>query len=189
MPDFLLLTHRHEDVRPADQDHQWDAYLARLRAAGSLQGGSAIGDGICVRKDGEAPAITDHLTGFIRVGADDLDGACALLAGHPVFEAGGTVEIRALPRTGTRREETMREDLHFEKRSFGEISFHDCAMGGGRFDDVDLSQARFTNVNLRGARFVDVDLSGVAIDDANIDGLTILGHDIQALIRAEIARR
>jgi hypothetical protein len=38
------------------------------------------------------------------------------------------------------------------------------------------------------AKFANVDLSAVAIDDANIDGLKIFGHDIQALIRAELRR-
>jgi hypothetical protein len=33
------------------------------------------------------------------VNADSLDRAKSLLVGNPVFEAGGTVEIRELPRT------------------------------------------------------------------------------------------
>ncbi len=40
-----------------------------------------------------------------------------------------------------------------------------------------------------GSRLSDVNLRGVTIDDANIAGRTIFGHDIQALIRAELARR
>jgi hypothetical protein len=48
---------------------------------------------------GAAPAITGHVVGFIRVGADSLDHARTLLVGNPAFEAGGTVEIRELVRT------------------------------------------------------------------------------------------
>jgi hypothetical protein len=33
------------------------------------------------------------------VNANDLEQAKSLLVGNPVFEAGGTVEIRELPRT------------------------------------------------------------------------------------------
>jgi hypothetical protein len=44
--------------------------------------------------------VTEHLAGYIRVTADSLDAARSLLAGNPHFEAGGTVEIRELPRTG-----------------------------------------------------------------------------------------
>jgi len=42
-------------------------------------------------------ALTAHLSGFIRIAASSLDDALKLLAGNPVFEAGGTVEIRELP--------------------------------------------------------------------------------------------
>ena len=95
MPDYLLLMH---DDCSAD-DAGWEPYLTALRQRGVFQGGSAIGDGECLRKHGRAPALTAHLSGFIRVSADSLDQAKALLPGNPVFEAGGTVEIRALPRT------------------------------------------------------------------------------------------
>lgn len=43
--------------------------------------------------------MTAQVTGFIRVKADDLDQAKALLVGNPIFEGGGTVEIRELPRS------------------------------------------------------------------------------------------
>lgn len=52
----------------------------------------------CVRKNGTVPHISAHLTGFIRVEADRLEQAKCSLIGNPVFEAGGMVEIRELPR-------------------------------------------------------------------------------------------
>jgi len=99
MPDYLLLMHA--DVPPGnnERDDDWDAYISGLQASGHFQGGSAIGEGICARKSGAAPAVTAHLSGFIRISANSLNDARALLAGNPVFEAGGTVEIRELPRT------------------------------------------------------------------------------------------
>ena len=60
--------------------------------------GSAIGEGPCLRKAGAAPGVTAHLAGFIRVNADSLAAAKPLLPGNPVYEAGGTVEIRELQR-------------------------------------------------------------------------------------------
>ncbi len=100
MPDFLLLMHD-DGGDPASGDADpWAPYLAGLRASGRLQGGSAIGAGICLRKTGTAPPISRHLTGFIRVSASDVQDAQTLLPGNPVFEAGGTVEIRELPVTG-----------------------------------------------------------------------------------------
>ncbi len=103
--DYLLLMHDDaardaEGDAPEDSGATWEDYFARLRALGRFEGGSAIGPGVCVRKSGAAPPVTAYLSGFIRVTADSLDHARALVAGNPVFEAGGTVEIRKLPRTG-----------------------------------------------------------------------------------------
>ena len=98
MPDYLFLMH--DAVPDGDDDgDEWEAYVRQLQASGNFQGGSAIGDGICIRKSGVAPAITAHLSGYIRVSARDLQHAETLLNGNPVFERGGTVEIRELPRT------------------------------------------------------------------------------------------
>ena len=96
MRDFIFLMH---DDAPGDGGLDWDPYLSRLREAGVFQGGSAIGEGACVRKSGAAPEPTAHISGFVRVSARDFEHARALLAGNPVFEAGGTVEIRELPLT------------------------------------------------------------------------------------------
>jgi hypothetical protein len=95
MAEYIFLMH---DDAEADLN-AWQPYLGELRRRGLFEGGSAIGDGICVRKNGVIPSITTHLTGYIRVNADNLDQAKSLLDGNPVFEAGGTVEIRELPRT------------------------------------------------------------------------------------------
>ena len=92
MADYILLMH---DDAPGGLD--WDPYLSKLREAGVFQGGSSIGEGSCARKSGEPPAPTAHITGFIRVTAPDFAHAKGLLAGNPVYEAGGTVEIRELP--------------------------------------------------------------------------------------------
>jgi hypothetical protein len=93
MPDYIFLMH---DDGNAD-DSAWAPYLQRLQQGGHFQGGSAIGHGVCLRKSGTPPPLTAHLAGFIRVNADNLDQAKSLLTGNPVFEAGGTVEIRELP--------------------------------------------------------------------------------------------
>jgi hypothetical protein len=88
----------HDDApQGGDRSQAWAAYFAKLRQAGAFQGGSAIGDGVCVAKS-KPPGITQHLSGYIRIRAVDLAQARDLVAGNPVFEAGGTVEIRELPR-------------------------------------------------------------------------------------------
>jgi hypothetical protein len=93
--DYIFLVHDDVDDGGAD----WEPYLARLRESGHFEGGSAIGDGLCVRKTGVAPPLSAHLVGYLRVSANNLEHAKSMLAGNPHFEAGGTVEIRELPRT------------------------------------------------------------------------------------------
>ena len=95
MAEYIFLMH---DDAIGDGE-AWVPYLNRLKQSGFFEGGSAIGDGVCARKRGEPPSVTAHLTGYIRVNADSLDQAKSLLIGNPIFEAGGTVEIRELPRT------------------------------------------------------------------------------------------
>jgi len=95
MPDYIFFMH--DDAR--DGEDNWEPYLTQLKASGSFEGGSAIGDGVCVRKTDDLPSLTSHLVGYIRVNADNLEHAKSMLEGNPHFEAGGTVEIRELPRT------------------------------------------------------------------------------------------
>lgn len=94
MADYIFLMH---DDAAGGANLDWEPYLSRLREAGVFQGGSSIGDGECFRKAGAAPEPTAHIGGFIRVTADSLEEARALLVGNPIYEAGGTVEIRDLP--------------------------------------------------------------------------------------------
>ena len=97
MADYLFLMHDTEGTAPVVAD--WGPYIEGLVAKGVMRGGSAIGNGLCVRMSGDVPAITTHLGGYIKVEVEDLDAARALLPGNPVYEAGGVVEIRELPRT------------------------------------------------------------------------------------------
>jgi hypothetical protein len=93
LADYIFLMHGHEVIG------DWGPYIEGLVAKGVMRGGSAMGGGVCVRKSGDAPAITGHIGGYIKVEVDSLDAAKALLPGNPVYEAGGVVEIRELPRT------------------------------------------------------------------------------------------
>jgi hypothetical protein len=94
---FLMRNDAVDGERSRDED--WAAYFAKLRDAGAFEGGSTIGDGICASKTEMPPQITPYLAGYILVRAESLARARELVAGNPVFEAGGTVEIRELTRT------------------------------------------------------------------------------------------
>ena len=99
MNDYIFLMHNDAQDDGQNSSDRWDAYFAGLRQSGAFQGGSAIGDGLCMSKSSTPVATTAHLSGYIRVQAEDLCRARELVRGNPVFEAGGTVEIRELPKT------------------------------------------------------------------------------------------
>ena len=96
MNDYLILHHN-----DAGATSGWDAYFAKLKASGRFDGGSSIGMGATYRKMGTAQPTTMTLVGYLRVRAESLADAQQFLEGNPVYEAGGTVEIRELPRDQT----------------------------------------------------------------------------------------
>jgi hypothetical protein len=93
MNEYILLMHADAEDRAAD----WEPYLNELGRRGVLRGGSAIGEGTCHRRSG-TPAAPASITGFVRIEVASLAEAEACLSGNPVYEAGGTVELRHLPR-------------------------------------------------------------------------------------------
>ena len=100
MKDFILLMRtdgRALAPRPVDA---WPTYFATLRSANAFEGGSAIGDGVVMSKNAEPThdGITP-ISGYIRLRVESLEAACALVAGNPLYEAGGSVEVRELPRS------------------------------------------------------------------------------------------
>ncbi len=99
MNDYIFFMHDDVPNEHRRRYDEWNAYLAKLREAGAFEGGSAIGDGICASKSVAPTAISRQIAGYIRIRAENLNAARELVIGNPVYEAGGTVEIRELPRT------------------------------------------------------------------------------------------
>ncbi|MDP1857171.1 MAG: hypothetical protein Q8K82_00790 [Gemmatimonadaceae bacterium] len=98
MKDFILFMYN-DATNPlaANDGEKWGEYLAGLRTSGQFEGGSSIGTGLHVRKGHPDRPSTPELNGFIRIRAEGLERARNFLAGNPIYEAGGTVEIRELP--------------------------------------------------------------------------------------------
>jgi len=96
MRDFIMLMH--DDAPGPLPLDQWARYFTFLRSRDAFEGGSAIGQGGTFRKRGVPAAPASHIGGYIRIRAGTPSAARELLSGNPVFEAGGTVEIRELPR-------------------------------------------------------------------------------------------
>lgn len=95
---FMLLMHSDYDMK--GKPETWDPYLKSLDAAGVLRGGSAIGSGLCLRKEGTPAEVSKSIVGYIKIEAPNVLQARKFLPGNPVYEAGGTVEIRELTVTG-----------------------------------------------------------------------------------------
>jgi hypothetical protein len=93
MPEYMFLMH--DDRTSQENVAAWERYIAKLQAEGRFRGGSALGGGAAFRKAGSAAALS-RVTGFIRIAAASMASAESLLVGNPVYEAGGTVEIREL---------------------------------------------------------------------------------------------
>ncbi len=99
MNEYILLMHGDSSRADGADDDTWGPYLTQLKASGCFDGGSSIGAGVCLNKQGKPVPVSSHLVGFLRVRANDLEHARSFVVGNPVFEAGGTVELRELPKT------------------------------------------------------------------------------------------
>ncbi len=96
MKEYILLMHNDvQDQNSADNSDNWNNYLSTLRGSGQFEGGSAIGNGLRYNKHAAAEQNANtQIGGFIRIRAENLQAAKQWLAGNPVYEAGGLVEIR-----------------------------------------------------------------------------------------------
>lgn len=95
---ILFMLNDATDPLAADDGDRWGRYIAELRQSGRFDGGSSIGTGERFRKGQSPQPVNAELTGFIRVRAENIEDARRFLIGNPTYEAGGTVEIRELPR-------------------------------------------------------------------------------------------
>ena len=96
MNDYILLMHNDSGNTNSDD---WNLYVTKLNQLGCFDGGSSIGGGKCISKKAPTKAITEFLSGYMRIKAKNIDHAQELLKGNPVFESGGTIEIRELTRS------------------------------------------------------------------------------------------
>lgn len=173
----------------------------------TFENGNPAGFMILQKDDAELhlSLVRDHKPSTANVAALLVDNVDAL---HDVLVAAGVRIIKSLADkdyglrafvfadpdgnridVGQPMESAASKPQHFGNRNLTGAGFTNCRLAGAAFDNIDLSRARFSNVDLSGARLTDIDLSGVSIDNARIDGLTIFGVDIEALVRAELARR
>ncbi|CAD5374406.1 YCII domain-containing protein [Rubrivivax sp. A210] len=99
MKEFILFMYNDAlNAEAANDGEKWDNYFSNLHATGRFDGGSFIGLGLKFQK-GQADQMSEtDMDGIIRVRAESMAEAKVFLIGNPTYEAGGTVEIRELPR-------------------------------------------------------------------------------------------
>ncbi|MET3118424.1 hypothetical protein AAKU64_002656 [Undibacterium sp. GrIS 1.8] len=99
MEEYILFMYNDAvDVVAAADGALWGRYFQQLETTGKFNGGSSVGGGLFLNKHGTEKVSHSDVTGFVRVNAKNLEDAQQFLRGNPVYEAGGTVEIRHLPR-------------------------------------------------------------------------------------------
>ncbi len=109
---FLLLLYGDEagaaDASPEDMAammREYEAFDARLKEAGALEGGEGLeptssavtlryADGAPVRTDGPFAETREQLGGFYVLECKDLEEALGWAAQAPDLSAGGSVEVR-----------------------------------------------------------------------------------------------
>ena len=96
MRDFILIMHNDAQSTMDVADATWTSYFENLKKQGAFVAGVEIGDGLCMVKMRPAPPPTAEWSRYIRIRASSMRDAAQLVEGNPVFEAGGTVEVRVL---------------------------------------------------------------------------------------------
>jgi len=106
MTEFAFLFRGRQYLGSAEQQQKtlekWWVWIAELDERGLLANPGlplrdaakrVVGPGRAIH-DGPFAEIKDLVNGFIVVTAEDIDAACEIAKGCPIFEQGGGVEVR-----------------------------------------------------------------------------------------------
>jgi hypothetical protein len=119
MAEFLLLYRG--GARPTDAvagqqlASRWGKWLTEIAAQGALVAtgdpvvdGRIVGDSANIDSDTDYVHGADHIGGYSRIRATDIDAAAARCADCPILAEGGFVEVREIvpprPESGARHE-------------------------------------------------------------------------------------
>lgn len=94
--EYILFIHYNTDKPPTAA--QWEAFFAAAQQSGLFLGGSEIAGAVQIGSKG-VRATTDSVAGFMRFEAEEVSQLQQLLALHPVYLQGGTLELCEMPKT------------------------------------------------------------------------------------------
>lgn len=108
MKDYLLLFRNGLDYKAASPEllqqsmMKWKTWMDKLGAAGQLSGGERLEEtGAVINEhkqlsDGPYAEGKEVVGGYLSVKANDLAGAVEIAKGCPIYEYGGSTEIREI---------------------------------------------------------------------------------------------
>ena len=76
---------------------EWTAFFDRAREAGIYRGGYALGIHYKIGNF-EIDELTDAISGYMHLEADDLEQVMALLRTHPIVAKGGSISLCEIPK-------------------------------------------------------------------------------------------
>ena len=94
--EYIVFIHGNVDTRTTEA--QWSAFFEAAEKSGIFGGGSEIAEGHRLGHKDITPT-TDSIVGVMRFETDDVTALNALLALHPVFIQGGSLEVCKMPKS------------------------------------------------------------------------------------------
>lgn len=89
----IYLALMRDDATSLPDPAEWSGFFAVAAASGLFRGGSALGEATSLRHEG-TPAAACGIVGVMRFEADSVAALRDLLAAHPWYRHGGTIELR-----------------------------------------------------------------------------------------------
>ena len=97
--EYITFTHKNKDPGAnGGTEEEWDRFFDLAKESGLFRGGSAIGRRTTIGGT-EVPDITEHIGGYMRFDAENIEDLLELLEAHPIIRGGGTIEICEMPKS------------------------------------------------------------------------------------------
>ncbi len=94
--EYILFVHGNSEVEARKEE--WDNFFEAARSSGIFRGGSEIGNRILLGTK-DVPNTTDSIAGYMLFESDSINDIKLLLELHPVYIAGGSLELCELPKS------------------------------------------------------------------------------------------
>ncbi|MGH1485598.1 MAG: hypothetical protein ACRBCI_05205 [Cellvibrionaceae bacterium] len=94
--EYILFIHNNNDIKT--ESSQWDEFFEEANKSDMFLGGSEI-TYLCQLGKEKIKRASDNVGGFMRFETGTKDALLDLLTRHPVYLAGGTLELCEMPKS------------------------------------------------------------------------------------------